>query len=147
MEKLSPKINRDTGKTTQQTHKRQMWLQILMPLIFFFILAVVGIIFAVLSTSGALEKTGQFASIALIVIVLPTLLMLFLALTLLVGINFGINKLINIIPMYSLKFQTHFYKIIIALVQATKSITNPIITTRSRVSGFKNGVNPNKNID
>jgi len=144
MENLRVKNNRDSDKATQQTHKRQMWLQILVPLIFFSILAVIGIIFAVLNTSGVLEKTGQLASIALIIIILPTLLVLFLALVLLFGINFGIYKVINIIPLYSLKFQTHFYRIINALVQLTKSITNPIINTRSLLSGFKSGINPNK---
>ena len=144
MGKLSTKTDRDSDKTTQQTHKRQMWLQILVPLIFFSILAVVGIVFAVLSTSGALENTGQFASIALIIIILPILLMSLLALALLVGIIFGISKVINIIPMYSLKFQTYFYKIIIALVQVSNSITNPIINTRSRLSGLKSGINPDK---
>ncbi len=144
MGKLSTKTDRDSDKTTQQTHKIQMWLQILVPLIFFSILAVVGIVFAVLSTSGALENTGQFASIALIIIILPILLMSLLALALLVGIIFGISKVINIIPMYSLKFQTYFYKIIIALVQVSNSITNPIINTRSRLSGLKSGINPDK---
>lgn len=144
MGKLSIKTDRDSDKTTQQTHKIQMWLQILVPLIFFSILAVVGIVFAVLSTSGALENTGQFASIALIIIILPILLMSLLALALLVGIIFGISKVINIIPMYSLKFQTYFYKIIIALVQVSNSITNPIINTRSRLSGLKSGINPDK---
>ena len=144
MEKLIAKTNLNSDKTTQQTHKRQMWLQILVPLIFFSILAVVGIVFAVLSTSGALENTGQFASIALIIIILPILLMSLLALALLVGIIFGISKVINIIPMYSLKFQTYFYKIIIALVQVSNSITNPIINTRSRLSGLKSGINPDK---
>jgi len=144
MGKISTKTDRDSDKTTQQTHKRQMWLQILVPLIFFSILAVVGIVFAVLSTSGALENTGQFASIALIIIILPILLMSLLALALLVGIIFGISKVINIIPMYSLKFQTYFYKIIIALVQVSNSITNPIINTRSRLSGLKSGINPDK---
>ncbi len=144
MEKLIAKTNLNSDKITQQTHKRQMWLQILVPLIFFSILAVVGIVFAVLSTSGALENTGQFASIALIIIILPILLMSLLALALLVGIIFGISKVINIIPMYSLKFQTYFYKIIIALVQVSNSITNPIINTRSRLSGLKSGINPDK---
>jgi len=126
--------------STTQSHKRQVWLQILAPIIFIALVALGLIILAIVTATGSAATTGLIASISLMIILLPLMLISVVVVVLLVFVNIGLVKLINILPFYSLKFQTHFYSVITALMRLASSITMPIINTKSQVSGFSTGL-------
>jgi lipopolysaccharide export LptBFGC system permease protein LptF len=94
-----------------QLHRRQVWTQILLPMVFV-ALVFVGII--VLTSMGAFQGNGdveRWAAISTIWLVMPVMVVGLIVLILLIGIIYLIIYVMNLIPPYSHQTQRIFYRI------------------------------------
>jgi len=123
---------------TKQKHRKATFWQIWFPLVISCILFITAAVFVVLLT--ARDTTGQFntkwASISITYLSLPTLLVAFLVLILLIGMIYLIARMYQILPDFFLKAREIFELISQYTSSVSDQITKPIIMINSKASGL-----------
>ena len=111
-------------------HRRQRFWQILLPLILGSLFALAVAVLMVMTIAGATTglNASQGADAALIWIIIPLMLAAFLFTVILIGMIYGIAKLLNILPGYTMLVQHYVAwaaaKIQLGLKQAPAPIVN-----------------------
>lgn len=104
MQNTKPPLPGERNPETYQKHQKEVLWQITIPLIaglVILLLLMVG------SVSSAINQS-RIADISLIWIILPNLAMALITLIILVGLIYGLIKLIGILPYYTQKIQVFF---------------------------------------
>lgn len=136
-----------TGKSTDQfatdtLHRRQKFTQILLPLI----LAAAGIlgtaILLVLSIWNDPAVGTNYANLSLIIMIFPVMLASIGLLAVFIGIIYGQYKLLQVLPVFSLKVRVLIYRAAIFLRQIADGATKPIFTLHSIFAVIQTILNP-----
>jgi fatty acid desaturase len=94
-----------------QAHRRQMWTQILLPLLMTVLLFLAVIILTSIATFRDNGEVGRWAAISTIWLVIPILFAGLIFLALLAGMIYLLARLIGLIPPYSYQVQRFVYRI------------------------------------
>jgi fatty acid desaturase len=94
-----------------QAHRRQMWTQILLPLLMTVLLFLAVIILTSIATFRDNGEVGRWAAISTIWLVIPILFAGLIFLALLAGMIYLLARLIGLIPPYSYQAQRFVYRI------------------------------------
>jgi len=94
-----------------QVHRRQMWTQILLPLLLTVLLFLAVIVLTSIATFRDNGEVGRWAAISTIWLVIPVLFAGLIFLALLVGMIYLLARLIGLIPPYSYQAQRFVYRI------------------------------------
>ncbi|MEI7846203.1 MAG: hypothetical protein WCK35_10410 [Chloroflexota bacterium] len=108
-------------------HRHDVKRQIILPVI---LVSVVGIGLGVLSAIGAIgasPNVGLWADISIIWLIIPMLFLALLITALLVGLIYGLSKLLNITPRYTGKVQTYILWLNVEIKLWADKITQPIL--------------------
>ena len=107
---------------TIRAHKRQFAWQILAPVIVIAGLVIAG---AVLVTTDGRARTGVWADVSLIWLLIPALLFAFVFLAVIITVIYGMGKILQIIPRYSWKAQGLFSRVSSGTRRVADGTTKP----------------------
>ena len=120
-----PKVPFTTTPT--RAHRRQMLLQVWLPLIVTFI---VVIAIAILSVIGAVQGSSQidrWGSIAAIWVIIPVLMWGIILMAIVGGLAFGVTFLLRKMPGWMLKVQLLSLRIALMVRRASDAATKPVV--------------------
>ena len=109
MKSSQPIISNDHA--SYQLHRKQMWLQILLPIIF---AVLIFIAITILTSLAALRGQGdvsRWAAMSTIWLVLPVMVASLIILILLIAMIYLLSRLMAVIPPYSYQAQQVVYRI------------------------------------
>jgi len=110
-----------------QRHRRQLALQIILPVVLFAILIVGLIVLVNIATFRDGGDVGRWAAISTIWIVIPIMIAGFIFLALLTGIIYLLKRLLQITPLYTGQAQDFVHKIAIRIRRAADASVKPVI--------------------
>ena len=110
-----------------QRHRRQLALQIILPVVLFAILIVGLIMFLNIATFRDGGDVGRWSAISTIWIVIPIMIAGFIFLALLTGIIYLLKRLLQITPLYTGQAQDFVRKIAIRIRRAADASVKPVI--------------------
>ena len=110
-----------------QRHRRQLALQIILPVVLFAILIVALIVLVNIATFRDGGDVGRWAAISTIWIVIPIMIAGFIFLALLTGIIYLLKRLLQITPLYTGQAQDFVHKIAIRIRRAADASVKPVI--------------------
>jgi len=119
---------------TYGQHRRQVWWQILLPVI---IGALLVILVAVLAAMGTNLQVAHWGNISAIIMIAPLLVLLLITLVILLAANIGLVRVLQVLPRFShlvLLTLTRYARILQDWANRT---TKPVIGVRSSWAGIK----------
>lgn len=123
-----------------QRHKRQLWTQILLPILIVAILLIAVIVLMVRATFHGGGDVGRWAAISTMWLVLPVMIggLIFLAVIgALIALAIAAG---GAIPAYSYRIQRFFYRIEYGTSHAASMVHRPILIAQGLLSVVKSGL-------
>jgi len=129
-----------TSSSIHRHHRDRTW-QILVPIVFGFLLIIAAGVFVILTASGTTSgaSVSQWADISSIWLILPVIMFALFGILVLVALIFLMAKLLNILPFYTNLVQQYAGLITARINLATRKVVNPVFSARSvraGVNGF-----------
>ena len=119
---------------TKERHRREVWWQITLPLIFGVILIAV-LVFAIIRTG--VGDTSVWADVSLIWVIIPLIFAALIPLVILLGIAFGLTWLIKNTPPYAFQVQDAFDRLEAGVSRVMDRVTEPILRINSELARLK----------
>ena len=113
-----------------RNHRRQVWTQILLPVLIGALLLVAAPIVAWLTTMGGGGDTGRWAAISTMWLLIPVLIFGLILLAVLIGLIFVGARLAGLIPRYSLRIQNIAVRAAGGTQRATAMIRRPVLAVQ-----------------
>ena len=119
----------ERNQVTWEKHRRDVRLQIILPLVIGILLVLV---LAVLVTLGSSAQVSQWADVSLIWIIAPMLVVALIFLAILGGIAYGLAKLLQVLPFYTRQVQDFFLLVRDRASDVTAKMVAPILNYESK---------------
>lgn len=119
----------ERNQVTWEKHRRDVRLQIILPLVIGILLVVV---LAVLVTLGSTAQVSQWADVSLIWIIAPMLVVALIFLAILGGMAYGLAKLLQVLPFYTRQVQDFFLLVRDRASDVTAKMVAPILNYESK---------------
>lgn len=119
------------------SHLRQSFWQIGIPLCVTVLLTVALAVLAALATAQDASQGVHWASIALIVLILPLYIVGLIAFVLIILTIYGIAKLYRVLPVYTLKARVLVYRIGDFTMENLNRLVQPAISVRVGWAGLQ----------
>jgi len=110
-----------------QLHRRQMWTQILLPLLLAVLIFIAVIVMTSIATFRDNGDVARWAAISTIWLVIPVMLAGLILLIILLTITYLLARLISVIPPYSYQAQRFVYQIESYVQRGAEMITRPVL--------------------
>jgi heme/copper-type cytochrome/quinol oxidase subunit 2 len=110
-----------------QLHRKQMWTQILLPILLAVLVFIAVIVLTSVATFRNNGDVSRWAAISTIWLVLPVLIVGLLFLIILLAIIYLLARLISLIPPYSDQAQRFVYQIEGYVKRGTEMIVKPVL--------------------
>ena len=115
----------------KRDHRRQVLLQIYLPLgIGVLVILAVGIL-AILSSSTDFDKSLVWANISLIMLIIMAVFFFLIVLIILATMIYGIARLTQITPIYTRLAQYYVYRAAAVIFIGTDNVVKPVMAGRS----------------
>jgi hypothetical protein len=134
--KRSPIRHRIQDHPSYQLHRRQMWTQILLPILLATLIFVGVIVITSMATFRDHGGVARWAAISTIWLVMPVMLAGLIFLIVLLALIYLLARLIGLIPPYSYQAQRIVYRIEGNIKRGTEMILRPALfvdTIRSQI--------------
>ncbi|MCL5611016.1 MAG: hypothetical protein M1485_00425 [Chloroflexi bacterium] len=106
-----PHSLRSEDHLSYQSHRKQVWQQILLPILLTVLIFIAVIVLTSVATFRDNGEVGRWAAMSTIWLLLPVLIGGFMFLIILVALIYLMLRLTNLIPPYSYQAQRIFYRI------------------------------------
>jgi len=113
-----------------RNHRRQVWTQILLPVLIGALLLVAAPIVAWLTAMGGGGDVGRWAAISTMWLLIPVLIFGLILLAVLIGLIFVGARLAGLIPRYSLRIQNIAVRAAGGTQRATAMIRRPVLAVQ-----------------
>ncbi len=123
--------------STYQHHKHQVLWQIFVPLFLAILILLVVGVFAGIGTFDNPVNGTRWAGVAIIGLIIPVFLAGVIFLLLLGFISYGLSKLLQITPIYSLIARTYVFKIAFFIHQWADRFVEPVIKPKIAWAGLR----------
>jgi heme/copper-type cytochrome/quinol oxidase subunit 2 len=120
-----------------QNHRRQLWTQILLPLLISLVVILAVIVLITISTFRNNGEVERWAAISTIWIVIPILGAGLMFLVIFSAIVYGMARLLGILPTYTGQAQKFFWRVEGTVKRATDQIVQPVFTLESITASLK----------
>ncbi len=104
-------LPRPEDHLSYQSHRKQVWQQILLPILLTVLIFIAVIVLTSVATFRDNGEVGRWAAMSTIWLLLPVLIAGFMFLIILVTLIYLMLRLANLIPPYSYQAQRIFYRI------------------------------------
>ncbi|MBI3739392.1 MAG: hypothetical protein HY258_10135 [Chloroflexi bacterium] len=109
--KPSPLPHRPADHPSYQLHRKQVWTQILLPILLTVLILIAVIVLIYFATFGGNGDVARWAALSEIWLVMPVLVVGLIAFIILCGLIYLVIYVMNLIPPYSYQAQRIFYRI------------------------------------
>ncbi len=120
--------NRSTPIEPNPNHQRQKVWQIYLPMTFASLVILALAVLAVVTAGPGNPKTGQWASISLIWMIAPWLMISLVFFVFLGLMIYGLSKLIHILPIYARLVNVRLMIINLGLLNILNRLAKPVMT-------------------
>ena len=110
-----------------QLHRKQVWTQILLPILLAVVVFIAVIVMTSIATFRDNGDVGRWAAISTIWLVLPVMIASLVFLIILLAIIYLLARLISLIPPYSGQAQRFVYRIEGYVQRGTEMIVKPVL--------------------
>lgn len=110
-----------------QRHRKQVWTQILLPILCAVLVFVVVIILAIMVTFRNNGDVGRWAAISTIWLTLPVMIAGLILLILIIGLIYLMVRVLNLIPPYSFQAQRFVYRIESGVKHFAEMFRKPVL--------------------
>lgn len=118
-------------------HARQVFWQILFPLIMVAAVILAATVLVVLASASGGVSAGQLASVSIIWMIAPLIIIGGIFLLVTAGVIFLTARVIKIVPVYTRLIQVWVQIFGLRIEQILDLLARPVIRTRSLVTGLK----------
>jgi len=122
-----PHSLRSKDHPSYQLHRKQVWQQILLPILLAVLIFIAVIVLTSIATFRDNGEVGRWAAMSTIWILLPVLVTGFIFLIILVTLIYLILRLTKLIPRYSYQAQRIFYHIEGGVKRISKMAHKPVL--------------------
>ena len=129
----------ERNPVTHAAHRREMLLQVTMPLVIGILILLAGIVGVVYAATQKSGEVSRWADVSLAWLLLPVLLV---ALLMFVGLSaavYGMAKLLGVLPGYARLVQNYFLLAQTKVRQVSDKIVEPVLKARSAQAGSQRG--------
>jgi predicted PurR-regulated permease PerM len=112
-------------------HRRETFRQIYLPLIIGIVLALVVFAAIIILATRSLENLNRWASVSIIWMIIPSLLIALILMVVVLGLLFAISRLLGILPGYSKIVQSYFNQAEGVVSNITDQAVEPVLRLRS----------------
>ena len=112
-------------------HRRETFQQIILPFIIGVVLVLVVVAAIIIVATHSLENLDRWASVSIIWLIIPSLLIALILLVVVVGLLFGITRLLGILPGYSKIARSYFIQAETVVGRVTDQAVEPFLRLRS----------------
>jgi hypothetical protein len=123
--------------TSYLTHRKQVVWQVILPVVLAALLLIGLIVLISLSTFRGGADMGRWAAISTIWIVMPILVVGMLVLILLIGVNYLIARLAQLIPNYTGIAQDYVFRAAGVIKRMTKAVVKPVFFLDTLTANLK----------
>jgi len=131
MEAPNKLILPERNPVTHARHRREVFWQIIIPMMLGILLVLVAVTIVILSATHAATNLSRWADVSLIWLILPSLLIAFIFLTILIAFTYLISIVLKKTPPYAHLIQQYFETGKNKVSFYSNKITDPIVKTRS----------------
>ena len=121
----------ERNPVTHSRHRKEVFWQITIPLMIGILLVLVAVTVVLLSATHAATNLSRWADVSLIWLILPSLLIAFIFLVILIGFTYLISIVLKMTPPYAHLLQQYFETGKSKIIFYSNKITEPIVKTRS----------------
>ena len=126
------------GHPSYQLHRKQMWTQILLPILFTFLIFVTVTIITSLATFRNHGDVGRWAAISTIWLVLPVMIAGLVFLIFIIALIYLLSRITNAIPPYSHQAQRIFYRIESGVKHYAEMFRKPMLAIQELAKRVRN---------
>ena len=122
-----------------QLHRRQVWTQILLPILLTVLVFIAVIAITSIATFRDNGDVARWAAISTMWLVIPVMIAGLIFLIILLAITYLLTRLMGVIPPYSYQAQRFVYRIEGYVKRGTEMIVKPVLFVdiiKSRIKGF-----------
>jgi FtsH-binding integral membrane protein len=123
---------------TAEDHRRQIFWQVWVPLAAAILIFLALAVWASVATARNSTVGAHFADVSAIYVFIPMAIVGLVCLIILAAIIYGLAKLLQVLPIYSLRARAFFYIVEAAILNALDKISQPFLAIDSAWSGLDN---------
>jgi len=120
-----------------QQHRREMWRQILLPVIFAGLAILAVVVLIVIATFRQGGDVARWSAISTIWIVIPVIVVSLIFLIIFLALIYGMARLLKLIPPYSGEAQRFVWRAQGYVQRGADAVTRPILGLDGIISSFK----------
>jgi hypothetical protein len=132
---------------THAEHRREVFWQITLPLVIGILLLLAALAAIIFSAAQPITDVGRWADVSLMWIILPSLFFALIILVILIGLVYGISRLLSIIPRYAYIIQRYFEQGRGKVSQLTNLMAEPVLKINSFWAAARRAVRLGKKDD
>lgn len=126
---------RKRNPVTWARHSREYRMQILLPLIIcLLIVLVIAVLVVVIGTNG---EVSQWADVSAIWLVAPMLFFSLIGLALLIGLAYGMFRLLKVLPFYTSQLQEFLQRASQQISRVCDRLVEPVVRVNTRDASLK----------
>lgn len=125
---FQPIMPTERSSAPEDKHRREVLLQITLPMIIFVLIILALAVFA---ATGAPGNVSRWASVSLIWLIIPMILVAFILLVILGALAFGVIRVTGILPEYAHQVQDIFTMIGEIVKQGSDTVVEPFLRVHS----------------
>lgn len=128
-------MKKNTG--TKEQSKKEHFLQIYLPLTFFFLLVIITAVLVVNISGPKIQSVQQWADISAVILIVPLLFTSLLMLAIFILLIIGQAKLLKWVPIHFANFHAFIMNMAVFIMNSSNKIVSPVIKSKSKFFSFK----------
>ncbi len=112
-------------------HRRETFRQIILPFIIGIVLVLLVVAAIIIFATHSLINLNRWASVSIIWMIIPSMLIALILLVVVLGLLFGITRLLGILPGYTKIVQSYFTRAESVVSNITDQAVEPFLRLRS----------------
>ena len=124
---MKSKLDLPQDHLSVRLHRKQLWSQILLPILFSAVLLIAIIVLTSIATFRENGEVVRWAAISTIWLVMPIMVVVLMILVILLALIYLLARLIGVIPPYSYQAQKFVYQIEGHIRRGTDMILKPAL--------------------
>lgn len=127
MENQKRMLQSERNPKTHAQHRREVFWQIILPLIAGVLLLLAALAVIILSATQPVTELRRWADVSLVWIILPSLFFAFIPLVILVGLVYGVSKILQAVPVYTHKIQRFLERVSGNITRLADLMAEPVL--------------------
>jgi hypothetical protein len=124
-------IHPERNPETMAAHRREVFRQITLPTLIGLIILFALVFLVIYASVSGNSEISRWADVSLIWLLLPSILFALLFLVILIGLTYGLTRLLHVLPFFAYRMQLFIFKIQTRIKSGSDSVVEPILKINS----------------